>query len=374
LAGNMARLAVDPDDDDSGQVELLADFLQGSSRHCSAAATLRQMADDADVGMPRAVLETVADMVQTVAGDSDRSYVQARLVPIDWDTAAAGDAMLYVQRSSNKLRSCRLMVENRDRDSCRGVSVQFDRCGAVKHDVYISSLYGFDESLVDLPCDYAIAYPTAGYYWSQWTQWMQADDSQQRAALTPVDGLAQRRLNVRYFSLKKKVFYLHLPTSMRHNKADHKTFHNLWEQQRQGKVFAFKQQRRDGELSALQQRLAGVHTPASMRAIWAERRREVHLTLSDDYLKARVGALRRWSWNCIAVYSVGPWRIEVWPAAHDPESEFSEDQISLGFVTESSMRFTTVASCRAAWTHVKEFHITMLGVMPGAHPLTEHFL
>ena len=119
---------------------------------------------------------------------------------------------------------------------------------------------------------------------------------------------------------------------------------------------AFKQQKKDGELSMLQQRLLGVHTPASMRAIWAERRVEVHLTLSDDYLKARVSALRRWSWNCITVFSVGPWRLSVWPDVQDPDSEFSEDQISLGFVTESSMWYITVASCRAAWTHVKEFH------------------
>ena len=83
----------------------------------------------------------------------------------------------------------------------------------------------------------------------------------------PVDGLIQRQLYARYFSLKKKAIYQHMPVNMRHNKADHRTLLGLFEQQRRGHVVAFKQQKKDGELSMLQQRLLGVHTPASLRAI-----------------------------------------------------------------------------------------------------------
>jgi hypothetical protein len=359
------RTAAESDDDDEdGQVELVQDFQLSVRDHRGAAATLRNMAEDAEAGLPRAVLETVADMADIIAGGYQTTRVNARLCVIDWDTTQIGDEMLYMQHSEGRLRAGVLYAWGPTKQAQRSVSVKFLKCGVVKSGIELSSLRVMDLDLVDLPWDYSRAHPN----------WLSNPTTPLQVVTVPVDGLIRRQLNVRYFSLKKKAIYQHMPVNMRHNKADHRVLLGLFEQQRRGHVVAFKQQKKDGELSMLQQRLLGVHTPASMRAVWAERRMEVHLTLSDEYLKARVSALRRWSWNCITVFSIGPWRNEVWPAVQDPDSEFSEDQVSLGFVTESSMRYTTVASCRAAWTHVKEFHITMLSVMPGPHPLTDHFL
>jgi hypothetical protein len=265
-----------------GQVELLTEYLDGSPESRCAATQLRQMAEDAEAGLPRAVLETVADLVHTVSGCDGPTRLQARLQTIDWETVQANAAMLYHQRSTGKLRACTLSARGPLSPELISVTVRFLRCGATKQVPLIrASLYEMDEELVDMPYDYSVAH----------SGWENVDDDKRRDANSPIDQLQQRRLKVQYFSLKKKAIYMHMPSGMRHNKADQKTLLGLFEQQRRGNVVAFKQQRKDGELSTLQQRLLGVHTPASMRAIWSERRLEVHLTLSDDYLKARVSAL-----------------------------------------------------------------------------------
>ena len=58
-------------EDEDGQEELMEDFLRGVDQR-SAAEQLRLMAKDAQLGLPRAVLDVVADLVQLVAADRCR--------------------------------------------------------------------------------------------------------------------------------------------------------------------------------------------------------------------------------------------------------------------------------------------------------------
>ena len=142
-------------EDEDGQEELMEDFLRGVDQR-SAAEQLRSMAKDAQLGLPRAVLDVVADLVQLVAADRCASElsVPSQLVAVDWDSAYTGQDVLYVQRSTGKLRPCRIQQLQRNDVS---VSVRFVKCGVVKT-VHKSSLFCGDEEFVDLPFDYEVAY------------------------------------------------------------------------------------------------------------------------------------------------------------------------------------------------------------------------
>ena len=224
-------------EDEDGQEELMEDFLRGVDQR-SAAEQLRLMAKDAQLGLPRAVLDVVADLVQIVAADRCESElsVPSQLVAVDWDSAYTGQDVLYVQRSTGKLRPCRIQQLQRNDGS---VSVRFVKCGIVKT-VHKSSLFCGDEEFVNLPFDYEVAY----------IGWQSATLSTREAS---VDGLLQRQLKALHFPFKKQALIVkHMPLSMRQNKKDQKTLMELIDQRRRNKVVAFKQQRKDGELSALQ--------------------------------------------------------------------------------------------------------------------------
>ena len=220
-----------------------------------------------------------------------------------------------------------------------------------------------------MPWSYCVAYPVVVQ--SVLDGWGRKDTA---SGELQVDGMVIRRLRVKYDPIRKRQVYRMLPAAMQKNKADRRSilehFRNAW----LNRVVAFKTQMRDGQLSELQKRLSGQHTRASILEIFANRRLEVHLTKSDLYLQARVSALRRWTWACITIFQISPWRHHVWPRGQDPTIEFSEDFISLTFVTEASMRYTSHKSCTSCWMHVREFHRCILDATPGQHPRTDHFL
>jgi hypothetical protein len=357
----LQRVVVDDEDDD--QTELASDFMRGHGDD-SAAMVLRMIAKDAKIGLPRAVLDTMSDIISTTVSATQQSdntpipsAVTSSWLDVEWDSVYVGQPMLYTHRSLGRLEPCTLVEQLADAQ----VQVKFTKCGRIKT-VAQGSLHAHDEGLLELPWNYWVAYS------------MDSVSSLVAPVELTVDGLQQRQLKAKYFSLKRQPVLRLMPASMRKNKRDQRSVLGFFDQHRRGQVVAFKMQEKDGRLSELQQRLRGTHTPAGMREIWAERRLEVHLSLTDLYLKARITALRRWTWCLTTVYGTSPWRVHVWPLAQDDDCEFSEDDMALGFTTESSMRYSTISSVRAAWTHIKEFHITILGVVPGDFPLTDHFV
>jgi hypothetical protein len=108
LQARFANAGKECDDDDDGQAELLTEYLARSPESRCAVTQLRQVAEDAEAGLRRAVLETVADLVHVVSSCDGPTRLQARLQPIDWETAHVSTEMLYPQRSACKLRACTL--------------------------------------------------------------------------------------------------------------------------------------------------------------------------------------------------------------------------------------------------------------------------
>ena len=182
LQARFANAGTECDDDDDGQAELLTDYLTGAPESRCAATQLRQMAEDAEAGLPRAVLETVADLVHVVSGCDGPTRLQARLQPVDWETTHVNTEMLYHQRSTGKLRACTLSARGPLSSKLSEVTVQFLRGGATKHVQLIrGSLYEMDVELVDMPYDYSVAH----------SGWEQVDDDKRRDATSPVDQLHQ---------------------------------------------------------------------------------------------------------------------------------------------------------------------------------------
>ena len=178
LQARFASAGKDYDDDDDGQVELLTEYLDGSHESRCAATQLRQMAEDAEAGLPRAVLETVADLVHAVSGCDGPTRLQARLQPIDWETVQVDAEMLYLQRSTGKLRACTLSARGPLSPELSSVTVRFLRCGATKQVQLVrASLYEMEEELVDMPYDYSVAH----------SGWENVDDDKRRDANSPID-------------------------------------------------------------------------------------------------------------------------------------------------------------------------------------------
>jgi hypothetical protein len=114
---------------------------------------------------------------------------------------------------------------------------------------------------------------------------------------------------------------------MKYNKRDRVTLLVHYRNHRLGRVVALCVQRKNGEYNDMKRSLMGVHTPNSILVVYAARRLQVHLTKSDNYLKARVTALRSWQWLCIEVHGTSPWRVHVWPGNKDPDLQKSKNSV-----------------------------------------------
>ena len=279
--------------------------------------------------------------------------------------------VLVQQRSEGRWRPAHTLSFARSRSGGERITVRFDRCGAIKI-ISRDRLAVFDDELEDMPYCYALVQQIAMRRTTEAHRQRLRDNFRYSVGDMCV---AARRYEEKYWSFRKTAKLMDLPGPFRLSRKDHVSVLQHYSDYRRGRVTAFKQYKRNGELSKLQQRLTGTHTPASIRAVIEERRVEVMLTLPDDYLKSRVSALRRWRWTVISVFGAGdPWRATVWPGNQDPDLLVTEDEISLFFCVEGSMRFINGSTVASAFMHVKEFILGILGVECGPRPRTEHFL
>ena len=139
------------------------------------------------------------------------------------------------------------------------------------------------------------------------------------------------------------------------------------EQHRRGKVTPYAMSKKNGEFTEWQRKHQGASTPEEMRAVWVARRTDVLTHLSDTYMKARCGALRRWIWVAVEVYGTTPWRTH-WPLSTD------EDQcMMLDFVTDAAIRYKNKVSVEASKIHIEQFHADHHWMAP-KFPLTDHYI
>ena len=114
-------------------------------------------------------------------------------------------------------------------------------------------------------------------------------------------------------------------------------------------------QKAKGEYSEMKLLAMQAGTPANMMLVWDQRLADVFAAPSDEYLKGRICALKRWVWLCIEVFRTVPWRLH-WP------KDRNDDEIMLYFSVDGSIRFTNAKTISGAMTHVTEFHLTHLHV------------
>jgi hypothetical protein len=306
--------------------------------------------------------------VATILEKSELNIIK-RVILIDSVTEAM--PVLVQQRSEGRWRPAHTLSETSDLHSRERIAVRFDRCGATKL-VDGDRLAAYDDELVDMHYSYALVQKMATRRMTE--AQLQLLRGNFRYSVGDMC-VASRRYEEKYWSFRKTATLLDLLGPFRLSRKDHASVLQHYSDYRRARVVAFKQYKRNGKLSKLQQRLTGTHTPASIRAVIEERRIEVMLTLSDDYLKSRVSALRHWRWTVISVFGAGdPWRTTVWPGNQDPDLLATEDEISLFFCVEGSMRFINGSTVASAFMHVKEFILGILGIECGSRPRTEHFL
>jgi pyruvate dehydrogenase complex dehydrogenase (E1) component len=84
------------DDDVDDQTELASDFMRGHGDQ-SATMVLKKIAQDAKIGLPRAVLDTMSDIINTIVSATEQfdstltpSAVTSDMLDVEWDSAYVG--------------------------------------------------------------------------------------------------------------------------------------------------------------------------------------------------------------------------------------------------------------------------------------------
>ena len=139
------------------------------------------------------------------------------------------------------------------------------------------------------------------------------------------------------------------------------------ENHRQGRVVPYAMNKKAGAFTDWQQRQRAASTPKDIFQVWSERQEQVKWTLSDTYMKARCGCLRRWIWQALECFGQTPWRYH-WPAGGR-----LDQRMMLAFVTEASIRYKDKVSIEGSKIHIEQFHADN-GWMPPPFPAADHFI